>query len=210
MSESEEKLILALETGLEGGSVSILRNGKQIDFAVGRGNVSRSEDLLFLIEKLLEKHSLKKDDIGQIVISDAPGSLTGLRIGMAIAKGLGNSLGAEVHTLPMLEALALCAEFEGNLISVIFTENRGIFYREFEVSEEKVFGKSPIKYKSAFAEFLRELESLADHDVLIVWSGVFENNAGNFIEIGEGRSPVKVEGNPAEILGKAAGGKRVR
>lgn len=206
MSEAEEKLILGLETGLDGGSVSIIRNGKQIDFAVGQGNVSRSEDLLFLIGKLLENNSLKKTAIGQIVVSDAPGSLTGLRIGQAIAKGLGDSLGAKVQTLPILEALAWCSGLKGKLISVILTENRGIFYREFKVSEEGVFGESQIKYKSVGTEFLKDLESLKDIDDTIFWSGSFENNSGRFIEfeIEKTKAPVKVDGNLAEILGKGA------
>src|SRR5215213_1433064 len=159
MYESAGKLILGLESGIDGGSLSILENGKQIAFASGSGNVSKSEDLLFLLETLMVKNSVKKTDIGLIAGSDAPGSLTGLRIGLAIAKGLGDALGAKVKKISILDAMAVLAETEGAVITALLTNRNVIYCREYELSEGKLQSKSEVFCKLEYEEFAETLKN---------------------------------------------------
>ena len=69
MHNKSEGLILSFETGLDGGTVSILENGEQIDYAKGSEKVSKSEDLLLLLGELLEKNQIRKRAINAQVIS---------------------------------------------------------------------------------------------------------------------------------------------
>lgn len=131
MNEAEKKLILGLETGIDGGSVAILKSEKLLCSAQGTDDISRSEDLLFLIDNLLKKNKLLKDDFGYIAISDSPGSSTGIRIGSAIAAGLGNSIGAEVIKIPVLEAQVIVSPAKNCAISALYSEKGGIYYCMF-------------------------------------------------------------------------------
>lgn len=135
MSRAEEKLMLALETGFDGGSVAVLRNGELICSAEGAGNVSKSEDLLLLIDELLEKNSLPKTSIKYIAVSASPGSLTGVRIGLATAAGLGDALNAEVFKHTLFDAMLVAAQTRGAAIAAAYSEKGGIYYGKFHFAD---------------------------------------------------------------------------
>ena len=76
-------------------------------FAVRRQRVvAHSECLLQLVQACLRDCSVSLSDVGGIACSAGPGSFTGLRIGMATAKGLCFALGVPLITVSSLEALA--------------------------------------------------------------------------------------------------------
>ena len=199
---------MGLETGLEGGSVSILHKEKQIDFALGEGNVSRSEDLLPLIENLLKKNGLPKRDIELIAVSNSPGSLTGIRIGLAIAKGLGDALSARVCKYSVLEAMALLSNFEGRLISALYTEKSGIYFKEFEFKEGKNLFQSDLPVKADLSEFIYALRNPKNQIAFYVLNGelmtVLRGNTEiESLELINKQFQI-IRGNFAEILGRSA------
>lgn len=59
----------------------------------------KAQVTLPLIDKLLEKHGLKLNDIESIKLSKGHGSFTGMRVGMAIANALGFVLNIPVKTV---------------------------------------------------------------------------------------------------------------
>lgn len=79
--------------------------------ADGRHSVQRqrvtthSESLLLLVQACLDACGLTLRELGGIACSAGPGSFTGLRIGMATAKGLCFALGLPLCTVSSLEAL---------------------------------------------------------------------------------------------------------
>ncbi len=209
MSKPCEKLILGLETGLDGGSVSILRNGKQIDFAVGEGNVSKSEDLLLLIESLLKKNGINKREIGLIAVSTSPGSLTGIRIGLALAKGLGDSLSADVRRCSILEALASLVNVEGRIVSAIHTKKGNIYFSEYQKSGNQYFNKSEFLHqKSNSDEMIDELRRLKNQNVSVVLNEELKIVLSDLLEneflCGREKPVHTIKGNFAEILGLSA------
>src|SRR6185369_5823441 len=135
MSISDRKVLLALETALDGGSICIFENHRVLDCAVGTGKLSKSEDILLLIEELLQRNKIKRGEIKLIVVSDGPGSLTGIRIGLSMAKGLADALSAEVLKISVLEALAYQGVKTGRLIAALYTEKTGVFFGEFFLRE---------------------------------------------------------------------------
>ena len=126
-----KKILLGLETGIDGGSISVFEEGILIDSVNGTGNISKSEDILLLLDILFEKNSLSKSDIGLINISQEPGSLTGLRIGLATAKGLSDALSIPVLKVSLLEKMAATSGFLGRVLSAIITQKDVVYFREF-------------------------------------------------------------------------------
>lgn len=68
---------------------------------------SHSEKIFEIIDEVNKQASIKNKDIKSIAISSGPGSFTGLRIGIAAAKGLSQSLGIPIISVPTFDALAL-------------------------------------------------------------------------------------------------------
>ncbi len=206
------KIILALETALNGGSVSILKNGRQIDWEVGMGELSKSEDILPLIEKLLKKNGVDRREVGLIAVSDGPGSLTGLRIGLATARGLGDSLSAEVYQISVLEAQTYRINLEGRVLSALYTKKGGVFYREFLIKDGQSVPFGEIVQNPEISDFARKLENLNEEiDGVVSDKNLWERLK---MESGAIKKNIKivlpVKANLAETIGLAAFENRVR
>jgi tRNA threonylcarbamoyl adenosine modification protein YeaZ len=116
-----KNIILAIETAIEGGSLSILEDGIEIGSWSGTKAVSKAEDVLEQIAELLKNNRIEKSALKSIAVSDGPGSSTGIKIGLSIAKGLGNALKIPVGEISASEALlGECEEFlQGRKITVL-------------------------------------------------------------------------------------------
>lgn len=99
------KTILALETAVQGGSISLLMGERELDVRVGDADVSRAEDVLAAIDDILKTNEIDKSELGLIAVSNGPGSYTGIRIGLATALGLKNALNIETVGISVLEAM---------------------------------------------------------------------------------------------------------
>ncbi len=107
--EPERKIILSIETAIEGGSISIIEGKDEIDFWIGNKESLKAEVFLLEISKILDKNKIEKKNIKSIIVSNGPGSSTGLKIGLATARGLGTVLNCEVIEVSLFEAvLKIC------------------------------------------------------------------------------------------------------
>lgn len=65
----------------------------------------QSEYMIPEIDKLLEKYSINKNDIKDVMVSIGPGSYTGVRIAITIAKVMGTALNIPVYPVSSLRVL---------------------------------------------------------------------------------------------------------
>lgn len=106
MAKLSDTYILAIESAISGGSISLSTRGEIIAESVGGTSVSRAEDLLPNIETLLHESGVGRHEIRRIAISLGPGSYTGLRIGIATVLGLCRGLGIPHVGIPLINAIA--------------------------------------------------------------------------------------------------------
>lgn len=100
-------IILHIETATKNCSVALSKAGKILALVEKYSeNYSHSEQLHLFIEKVLEKADLKISSISAIAVSKGPGSFTGLRIGVAAAKGICYALNLPLIAINSLEILA--------------------------------------------------------------------------------------------------------
>lgn len=86
----------------------------------------QAERLMPLLEELLVEAGLCWRDIGRIGVGVGPGNFTGVRIGVAAARGLALSLGVRAVGVSVLEALA---EGAGDVVAVQ-DARRGMAYAQ--------------------------------------------------------------------------------
>ena len=98
--------ILALESSAKAASVAYLKDGELIAQYYQAGGLTHSKTLLSMTEDMLRSLDLKVSDMDGISVAKGPGSFTGIRIGVAAAKGLAWGADKPVCGVSTLEAMA--------------------------------------------------------------------------------------------------------
>ena len=115
--------VLGIDTSTMISTVTIVEDEKIIgDFNVNQEK-THSESLVPMIETLLKLLGLKLSDIDIFAISQGPGSFTGLRIGMTIAKTFAQVGNKKLIPISTLKALALNSS--SNKAKVAMLDARG-------------------------------------------------------------------------------------
>ncbi|HUR67284.1 MAG TPA: tRNA (adenosine(37)-N6)-threonylcarbamoyltransferase complex dimerization subunit type 1 TsaB [Chitinophagaceae bacterium] len=99
-------LILNIDTALETASVSLANNGEVI---MSNSNGQQKDHAAWLhpaVNDLLKETGFTVGDLAAIAISNGPGSYTGLRVGLAAAKGYCYALNKPLITVGTLEIMA--------------------------------------------------------------------------------------------------------
>lgn len=99
-------LILGIETSTKICSVAISDGEKLLALEEEGGEYSHSEKLTVFIQKVLDKAGVKLSAIDAVAVSKGPGSYTGLRIGVSVAKGLCYALDKPLIAVDTLQAMA--------------------------------------------------------------------------------------------------------
>jgi tRNA threonylcarbamoyl adenosine modification protein YeaZ len=99
-----QSLILAVESAVAGGSLSLQKNGEEVDAIVGQ-NVARADSLLPQIARILSRNQVELSAISHIAVSVGPGSYTGIKIGIATVMGLAASIKIPVNGVVSTEAM---------------------------------------------------------------------------------------------------------
>ncbi|GHU02107.1 hypothetical protein FACS1894186_6150 [Alphaproteobacteria bacterium] len=84
--------ILAIETSLGAASAAVARDGKVVAEARGGAAFRTAEELPALLESVMKAAGLAWADLGMIAATVGPGSFTGIRTGLATARGLALAL----------------------------------------------------------------------------------------------------------------------
>jgi len=99
-------IILSIETSTPACSVAVHRDHVLLGVQELFTEKSHSTHLAVLIKQLVENCQLKMQDLDAVAVSKGPGSYTGLRIGVATAKGLCYGLNLPLVGINTLEAMA--------------------------------------------------------------------------------------------------------
>ena len=98
--------ILAFETFAKAASVALLDGGKLLAESYQNTGLTHSQTIMVMAQDLLKSCGLSARDVEAVAVAAGPGSFTGVRIGVAAAKGF--AWGAELpcYGVSTLEAMA--------------------------------------------------------------------------------------------------------
>jgi tRNA threonylcarbamoyladenosine biosynthesis protein TsaB len=129
--------IIAIDSATSCGGIAILEDNQILASLVLNVKKTHSERLLKNIDYLLGECGLQIMDMDGVAVSVGPGSFTGIRIGMACAKGLAYSTGKPLVGVSLLEALALRNAERGILVCPVLDARRNeIFGAAYKRDED--------------------------------------------------------------------------
>lgn len=167
--------ILAIDTSTMISTVTIANDNEILgDFNVNQQK-THSESLVPMIETLLELLGMEFKDIDEFVIAEGPGSFTGLRIGMTIAKTL-----AQVNDkklIPISTLLALANNSSSDNLKVPMLDARG--NRVYGAVYDKDFNeiiKEDLYTIEDFSEMVNDLDEEIEliGDISLKYEDLFE------------------------------------
>ena len=126
-------VILSLETSTPICSVALHHNGVLLEEKSLDVPGAHSEKLMGMIEELLDESGFSIEQMDAVAVSEGPGSYTGLRIGVSVAKGLAYARDIPLISVSTLKALAYGAKSQlddSGLIVAMLDARRMEVYRE--------------------------------------------------------------------------------
>jgi tRNA threonylcarbamoyladenosine biosynthesis protein TsaB len=119
---------LALDTATDRVSVAVGTRREDAHEESLAGARKHASALLPMVERVLERAGLGRNRIAGILLSDGPGSFTGLRVGGAVAKALARAHGLEVRVAPSLMVRAAAHARPGEITLAVADALRGDVY----------------------------------------------------------------------------------
>ena len=100
-------LILAFETSAKAGSVALMEQGRLLGESYTNTGLTHSQTVMTMAEDLLKNCGKTAADVSAVAVAAGPGSFTGVRIGVAAAKGFAWGADLPCYGVSTLEAMAL-------------------------------------------------------------------------------------------------------
>lgn len=99
-------MLLAIDTATRAASVALYDSDGMIAESTWLSRENHTVELMAQIARLLELAHAPKNDLQAIGVASGPGSFTGLRVGMSVAKGLAFGFNIPLLAIPTLDAVA--------------------------------------------------------------------------------------------------------
>ena len=124
--------VLALETSAKACSAAVTEDGRVVASAFHCTGLTHSRTLMPMLEDMLRNADLTLSDCDIIAVANGPGSFTGIRIGIAAAKGLAFAADKPAAGVSTLESMALgCAGMNGLIVCAMDARRQQIYNAVF-------------------------------------------------------------------------------
>ena len=163
-------MILAFETTAKAGSVALYENGKLLGEQYQNTGLTHSQTLMVMAEDLLKQCGKTVSDVTAVAVAEGPGSFTGVRIGVAAAKGFAWGARIPCFGISTLEAMAVSLGIHRGLVCPCMDARRNQVYNALFYVNEGQLERYSEDRAIALAELKNELEAL-DGPVYLVGDG---------------------------------------
>ena len=163
--------ILAFDSTAKTASVALLDDRRMVALFNIDNGLTQSELLLPMAEDLLKRCKIDFDDIDMVCCSEGPGSFTGVRIAVALVKGI--ALGRDLPCVGVSTLEALCANAEGlsGIIVPVMDARRGQVYTAVFKSDDEGCKRVTEDCAIAITELYEKLSEFSGTPIYLVGDG---------------------------------------
>ncbi|MDR0125936.1 MULTISPECIES: tRNA (adenosine(37)-N6)-threonylcarbamoyltransferase complex dimerization subunit type 1 TsaB [Bacillus] len=159
--------ILALDTSNHTLGIALVRDNTVIGESITYLKKNHSVRAMPTVEALMKECGVAPSELSKIVVAKGPGSYTGVRIGVTIAKTLAWTLSIPISAVSSLETLAANGQYFDGWISPLFDARRGQVYTGLYMFEEGKIKEIKPDQNILLTDWLQELKQ-AEKPVLFL------------------------------------------
>ena len=163
-------LLLAFETSAKAASVALFEGEKLLGEIYQNTGLTHSQTLLVMAEYLLKQCGKSAAEITDVAVAAGPGSFTGVRIGVAAAKGFAWGAQLPCWGTSTLEAMALSLGVSQGYVCCAMDARRSQVYNALFYINQGAMERITPDRAIALAELATELEKL-DGSIYLVGDG---------------------------------------
>ena len=151
--------ILALETSAKAVSAAVTEDGKVLCAGYQDTGLTHSRTLMPIVEHILKNTGLTMADMDAVAVAAGPGSFTGIRIGVAAAKGLAFAADKPIAGVSTLAAMARNVAFSDGLIICAMDARRNQIYNALFEANAGTLTRLTDDRAISLADLLEELKN---------------------------------------------------
>ena len=168
--EGNVLLILAFETSAKAASVALHDGSKLLAESYQNTGLTHSQTLMVMAEDMLKQCGYTAKDVTAVAVAAGPGSFTGVRIGVAAAKGMAWGLQVPCYGVSTLEAMAKNLGIYDGVACAVMDARRNQVYNGLFRAEKGAIVRMTEDRASALADLGAELVQM-DAPVYLVGDG---------------------------------------
>jgi tRNA threonylcarbamoyladenosine biosynthesis protein TsaB len=182
-------LILNIDTSIDLAYISIAKNGEVLAEEINTDQKSNASTIHVCIKALCEKTEVSLSDFNAVAVTIGPGSYTGLRVGLATAKGICYALNVPLITIGTLELMASYAinELKDNTFlycPMIDARRMEVFTAIFDSNEKLLEDPHAlILTENSFSNFLNTHKVCFFGNGMAKWKNICTNENAVYHEI---------------------------
>ena len=132
-------LTLAFETSAKAASAALMENGKLLGESYQNTGLTHSQTLMVMAEDLLKQCGKTVADLTAVAVAEGPGSFTGVRIGVAAAKGMSWGRELPCYGVSTLEAMAVSlGVYDGHVCACMDARRNQVYNALFLVEKGRM------------------------------------------------------------------------
>lgn len=152
-------MILNIDTAVTTASVCLSKEGKVLALLANPEGRDSAAWLHVAVQQLLQQQQVDLQQLSAIAVSAGPGSYTGLRVGMATAKGLCYALGKPLIAINTLQMMAAAVSNNKNslICPMIDARRMEVFTAVFDTSLNEIIpAHALVLQQNSFVELLEQ------------------------------------------------------
>ena len=162
--------LLAFETSAKAASVALFEDGNLLAEQYQNTGLTHSQTLLVMAQQMLGQCDLTPQQVDAVAVANGPGSFTGVRIGVAAAKGFAWGGEIPIYGVSTLEAMARgLGVYEGFVCPVMDARRNQVYNALFYVNQGELTRQTPDR-AIALEDLKKELKNL-EKPIFLVGDG---------------------------------------
>ena len=163
-------LLLAFETSAKAASVALFDDSTLLGESYQNTGMTHSQTLMVMAEDLLRQCGKTPRDVEAVAVANGPGSFTGVRIGVAAAKGFAWGADIPLYGVSTLESMALGLGAYDGMICPVMDARRAQVYNALFYVNQGVVTRATEDRAIALADLSEELKN-SEKPIFLVGDG---------------------------------------